>query len=132
MPPPGSRSRISLDGGTTWQSLPLGAGGTWSYDWNGLRDNGTYIFLVRATDIAGNLEHTAKVTIVVGNQPPSVSLTPLWLDFGSAKVTIKSGSLPVAGASITVKDPQGRWPDAVFSYGGSNSANQILLVGPHG
>ena len=31
-------------------------------------------FLVRASDNAGNQEHTAKVTIVVGNQAPSVSL----------------------------------------------------------
>ena len=32
-----SGAEISLDGGTTWQKLPLGAGDTWFYDWNSLR-----------------------------------------------------------------------------------------------
>jgi hypothetical protein len=127
-----SGAEISLDGGTTWQSLPLGEGDTWFYDWNGLRDNGTYTFLVRASDNAGNQEHTAKVTIVVGNQAPSVSITPLWLDLGSASVSIQKGSLLVAGASITVKDPLGHWPAAVFSYTGADLPTKFSWLGRMG
>jgi hypothetical protein len=125
-------AQISLDDGATWQSLPLGAGDAWSYDWNSLRNNGTYTFLVRATDYAGNLEHPAKVTIVVGNQAPKVSITPLWLDFGSASVSFNTGSLPIAGASITVQDPKDRWPEAVFSYTGSALPTKFSWLGRMG
>jgi hypothetical protein len=125
-------AQISLDKGTTWQNLPLGTGDTWSYDWNSRRNNGTYTFLVRATDNAGNLEHTASATVVVDNQAPDVSLTPLWLDFLSANVSIRNGSLSVAGASITVKDPLGRWPPATFSYIGSNLPTKFIWLGKMG
>jgi hypothetical protein len=125
-------TEISLNGGATWQNLPLGGGDTWSYDWNSLRNNGTYTFLVRATDNAGNLEHSARVTIVVGNQAPSVYLTPFWLDIGSARVNIRSGSLPVAGASITVKDTKSRWLEAVFSYSGSALPTKFVWLGRMG
>ena len=125
-------AEISLDNGATWQNLPLGSGDAWSYDWDCLRSNGTYVFLVRASDHAGNQEHTARVTIVVGNQAPSVSLTALWLDLGSASVSIHPGSLPVAGASLTVQDPLGRWPSAVFSYTGTNLPTKFVWLGKMG
>jgi hypothetical protein len=127
-----SETQISLDGGTTWQSLPLGSGGAWADDWNGLRANGTYTIEVRASDNASNQEHTAKVTLVVGNQAPSASITPLWLDFGSANVSFKLGSLPIAGARITVSDPLGRWPAAVFDYSGSNLPGKFSWLGRMG
>jgi hypothetical protein len=127
-----SSAQISLDDGATWQSLPLSVGDAWSYDWDCLRSNGTYVFLVRASDHAGNQEHTARVTIVVGNQAPSVSLTALWLDLGSASVSIHPGSLPVAGASLTVQDPLGRWPSAVFSYTGTNLPTKFVWLGKMG
>lgn len=127
-----SETQISLDGGTTWQSLPLGSGGAWSDDWNSLRANGTYTIEVRASDNAGNQEHTAKATLVVGNQAPSVSITPLWLDFGSANVSFKPGSLPIAGGRITVSDPLGRWPAAVFDYSGSNLPGKFSWLGKMG
>ena len=127
-----SGAEISVDGGTTWQSLPLGSGGAWSKDWNGLRSNGTYTIEVRASDNAGNQEHTAKITLVVGNQAPNASITPLWLDFGSANVSFKPGSLSIAGARITVSDPLGRWPAAVFDYSGSNLPGKFSWLGRMG
>jgi hypothetical protein len=127
-----SGAEISLDGGTTWQSLPLGPGGAWSEDWNSLRGNGTYTIDVRASDQAGNQEHTARITIVVGNQAPRVSITPVWFDFGSASVSFSPGSLPIASARITVSDPKGRWPDAVFEYSGSNLPTKFSWLGRMG
>ena len=127
-----SGAEISLDGGTTWQSLPLGPSGAWSEDWNSLRGNGTYTIEVRASDQAGNQEHTARITIVVGNQAPRVSITPVWFDFGSASVSFNAGSLPIAGARITVSDPQGRWPNAVFEYSGSNLPTKFSWLGRMG
>jgi len=56
-----------------------------------------------------------------------VSLTPLWLDFLSANVSICNGSLQWAGASITVKDP---WDvgHCYFLLHRFEPANQIYLV----
>jgi hypothetical protein len=127
-----SGAEISLDGSTTWQSLPLGPGGAWSVDWNSLRGNGTYTIDVRASDNAGNQEHTAHITIVVGNQAPRVSITPLWFDFEIASVSFNPGSLSIAGARITVSDPQGRWPNAVFEYSGSNLPTKFSWLGRMG
>jgi hypothetical protein len=127
-----SETQISLDGGTTWKTLPLGSGNAWFNDWNGLRSNGTYTIEVRASDNAGNQEHTARVTLVVGNQAPSASITPLWLDFGTANVSFKPGSLPIAGTRITVSDPLGRWPAAVFDYSGSNLPGKFSWLGRMG
>jgi hypothetical protein len=127
-----AEAQISLDGGTTWQPLPLGSGGAWSEDWNSLRENGTYTIEVRASDNAGNQEQHAKVTLVVGNQVPSASITPIWFDFAPASVSFKSGSLPIAGACITVADPSGRWPSAVFDYRGSNLPGRFAWLGKMG
>jgi hypothetical protein len=101
-------------------------------EWNSLRGNGTYTIEVRASDQAGNQEHTARITIEVGNQAPRVSITPVWFDFGSASVSFNAGSLPIAGARITVSDPQGRWPNAVFEYSGSNLPTKFSWLGRMG
>ena len=127
-----SETQISLDGGINWKTLPLGSGNAWFNDWTSLHSNGTYTIEVRASDNAGNQEHTAKVTLIVGNQPPSVSITPLWLDFGSASVSFKPGSLPIAGARITVSDPLSRWPAAEFEYVGSNLPGKFSWLGKMG
>jgi hypothetical protein len=126
-------AEISLDDGATWLPLTLGAGGSWSYTWDTAHiSNGAHTILVRAVDVAGNQEHTAKITIVVSNAPPAVSITPLWTVFGQANVSIQAGSSPVSGATITVSDPDGRWPDAVFVYSGSNLPTVFTWLGRMG
>jgi hypothetical protein len=124
---------ISLDGGATWLPLTLGVGGSWSYTWDTAHiSNGAHTILVRAVDIAGNQEHTAQITIVVSNAPPTVSITPLWTVFGKANVSIEAGSSPVERATITVSDPDARWPDAVFAYNSSNLPTEFTWLGRMG
>jgi hypothetical protein len=128
-----AEAKISLDGGTTWLPLPLGTTGSWSYTWDTAHfSNGAHTILVRATDIAGNQEHTAQITIIVTNEPPSVRITPLWTVFGTADVSISAGSSPVSGATITVSDPDGRWPDAVTEYNGNNLPDKFSWLGRMG
>jgi hypothetical protein len=66
-------AEISVDGGTTWIPLAMN-GGSWSYTWDtNTVPNGTYLLLVRASDVAGNMERTAQITVVVANKEPEVS-----------------------------------------------------------
>jgi len=67
-------AEISVDGGTTWIPLAMN-GGSWSYTWDtNSVPNGTYLLLVRASDVAGNMERTAHITVVVANKEPEVSI----------------------------------------------------------
>ncbi len=98
-------AQISLDGGSTWQSLGLNPDGTWSYTWD-LRQasNGKHTILVRAADLAGNLEQTARITVVVANLGPSISITKSWWLYQTAEVKMAGGVLPISGARIVVSD----------------------------
>lgn len=70
-------TEISLNGGDSWNILSSGSG-LWSYSWDTRAiPNGTYTVLVRATDRAGNLESTARITVIVQNAPPTKTPTPL-------------------------------------------------------
>jgi len=100
-------ARISLDNGATWSPLPV-TGGNWSYLWDtGKYSNGTYNILVSGTDVAGNVEHTAHLTVVVANQGPDVSITKAWVIWQTATVTITKHVLPVTGAHITISHQGG-------------------------
>ncbi|MGD0610304.1 MAG: Ig-like domain-containing protein [Anaerolineales bacterium] len=126
-------AEITLDNGKTWQPLSLGTDGSWSLSWNTFKvPNGTYLVQVRATDKAGNQEHTAQVTVVVSNTPPSVSISPVWVIWGPAQVAIHPGSSPVKGARITVSDREKRWPDAVTDYGASDLPSSFTWLGRMG
>jgi hypothetical protein len=95
-------AEISLDGETTWSPLVV-TGGSWSYVWDtGKYTNGTYQVYVRGTDNAGNIEHTAHITITVANQGPSVSITKDWVIWQAAAVKITTHVLPVVGAHISI------------------------------
>jgi len=77
-----SEAEVSLDGGNTWQPLQM-TGNDWSFTWNTTSaPNGTYDLLVRASDQAGNRENTARITVVVFNQPtpeiiPTLAITTI-------------------------------------------------------
>lgn len=96
---------ISLDGGATWLPLPLNPDGSWSYTWDTTGvPNGSHVVLVEAGDLAGNQEHTARITVVVANLGPSVSITDSFWVWQEAEVGFSAGVLPITGARIVVSD----------------------------
>lgn len=98
-------AQISLDNGASWQPLGLDPDGTWSYTWD-IRQasNGKHIIQVRASDLAGNLEQTARITVLVANLGPSISITKSWWLYQTAEVKMAGGVLPISGARIVVSD----------------------------
>jgi len=83
----GEGVRISLDGGTTWQTAVV-SGTTWSYDNTAtpLAD-GTYTVQVQVIDTAGNLGQSASQNVVIDSTPPAASET-----IAIASITTDSGS----------------------------------------
>jgi hypothetical protein len=98
-------AQISLDNGSSWQPLTLKPDGTWSYTWDITQaSNGKHIILVRTSDHAGNLEQTARITVLVANLGPSISITKSWWLYQTADVKMAGGVLPISGARIVVSD----------------------------
>ena len=98
-------AQISLDGGSTWQPLAINPDGSWSYTWDTTTvANGPHEVLVSAGDQAGNLEHTARITVIVANLGPSVSITESFWIYQQAEVGFSAGFLPITSARIVVSD----------------------------
>ena len=111
-------AEVSIDNGANWQALPaIDSAGNWSFVWDttGVA-NGTYTVFVRATDLAGNQEHTAQVTVIVSNQAPFIKIAAEWWIWEAGQLVVEEGSSPITGVTITVSDPKGRWPNRVWSY----------------
>jgi hypothetical protein len=107
--------QISLDGGSTWQPLAVNPDGSWSYTWDTTTvANGPHLVLVSAGDLAGNQEHTARITVIVANLGPSVSITESFWFYQQAEVGFSAGILPITGARIVVSD--GGEHSRTFSY----------------
>jgi len=110
---------ISLDGGSTWQPLAASPDGSWSYTWDTTTvANGPHVVLVSAGDLAGNQEHTARITVIVANLGPAVSITELFWIYQQAEVGFSAGILPITGARIVVSD--GGEHSRTFSYSASS------------
>ena len=111
-------AEVSIDNGANWQALPaIDSAGNWSFVWDttGVA-NGTYTVFVRATDLAGNQEHTAQVTVIVSNPAPFIKIAAEWWIWEAGQLVVEEGSSPISGLTITVSDPKGRWPNRVWSY----------------
>jgi hypothetical protein len=118
---------LSLDSGKTWQALTL-VNEIWRYDWYTTPlSNGLYPVIARARDSAGNVQSPGTtVTILAANHPPFVEVQERWNIWESGAVSIRdNGGLPVDGVRVTIRDPQGRWPDVVQEYSLRNLPGSI-------
>lgn len=116
---------ISLDGGATWQATVLSSEG-WSYDWDTATiPNGIYTVQIRATDVAGNQENPTPLTLVVNNLPPHVKITDFWWIWQSGKFKISPNTFAIGELTVTITDPQGRWPSVVFTYNPNTTSSDV-------
>lgn len=105
--------------GTGWVNVSF-SGGAWSYAWNSTAvSNGSYTLQARSVDTAGNVSVTASVTVIVNNTLPFVNLPGSWYIWDAVSIVVKEGALPLAGAKITISDPQGRWTARTINYNGA-------------
>jgi len=145
---------ISFDGGQNWSSLER-TGGDWRSSWDSSEmPNGTYVVLARASDVAGNLESTARVTLRVDNLSPMVDIPESWPVGQPGKLIVEEGGIGLDGAEIVFSDgeivlenqkysasevPQavtwdGRLPDGTFAAPGEYGVKVFAwdLVGNQG
>jgi hypothetical protein len=108
---------ISFDSGQSWEALEL-RGLDWSTSWDtsGLT-NGRYPVWARARDVAGHLESTAEVTLLVDNLPPFVDLQDSWPVEESGALTVEEADIGLAGVSIEIFDNQTRLLSREFTPG---------------
>lgn len=69
---------MSLNGGLSWQSVQL-EGGEWQLDWDTRSvEDGTYVVMARAQDVAGNSGSSGQVILRVDNRAPVVDIPASW------------------------------------------------------
>ena len=101
---------LSLDNGISWLPLVLEEN-EWRYAWDTHSvPDGWYDILARATDLAGNLEHTARTQVLIANGPPIVEIPERWLIWEEAPLNIEEQNAPLARVTVLVIDPTERWP----------------------
>lgn len=123
-----ARVEISLDKGKTWQALRL-VNEIWRYDWDTTQlPNGSYPVIVRARDVAGNVQAPGiNVTVLAANHPPQVDVQERWNIWEQGAVSVRdNGGVPVDGVRVTIRDPLGRWPELVQEYSLRNLPGSIV------
>jgi len=98
-------AQYSVDGGSSWSSLPVAADGTYSVvvDTTGL-PGGATTFVVRAYDQAG-LAGTNSISGVVANAGPTVTLTGTWFLSQSGSLSVKAGDTAISRVIVSICDP---------------------------
>ena len=99
-----STIEISFDEGQSWSSMER-AGGDWRSSWDSSEmPNGTYVVLARASDVAGNLESTARVTLRADNLPPLVDIPESWPVGQPGTLVVEEGGIGLDGVEVIISD----------------------------
>ncbi|MGH2621985.1 MAG: OmpL47-type beta-barrel domain-containing protein [Anaerolineales bacterium] len=132
---------ISYDGGQTWAPLKLDRS-EWGDNWDTRSvPNGTYVILARASDVAGHLESTAKVTLRVDNLAPIVDIPDSWLVGELASLVVQEQGIGLAGVQILIQDGEQTlftWPHtpelipSTISWDGVMPDGSVAAPGEYG
>lgn len=115
---------LSYDGSKVWVPLILSPDGKWAYGFDTTKvPDGIYTIVVRTVDVAGNTvvgdgnsDSGAHITVTVNNAPPHIKLTPEWFIWDGGELVINSDYFPVRAGSVTISDPQNRWPKVEIPF----------------
>lgn len=108
--------QISTDNGHTWTALTPTSTGEWRYFWDTRRyENDLRPVIVRAEDLAGNLEGSAHVTLRLANQPPKVSLQESWWIWEAGQLAVRERFIPVAEIRVRIGCLDGQ-PDVKLTF----------------
>jgi hypothetical protein len=114
---------LSYDGGKTWVLTTLSTDGKWTYDFDTTKvEDGIYTIIVRTIDVAGNTvvstdNSGAHIAVIINNTPPHIQLTPEWFIWDSGELVIKTEYFPLESGTVTISDPQHRWPKVEIPFG---------------
>ncbi len=139
-----SSVQVSLDGGINWSAAQPQSPGdfsAWSYRWNQIPSEGTYLIRSRATDGVGNVETPSSGSrVVVDWTPPrvgSVSPPPGGQDVPvNTTVTVNfleenpMNAASINPATFTVKDEDGKPVPGTVSYDPANKRAVFLPSQP--
>jgi hypothetical protein len=83
--------------------------------------DGIYVIIVRTTDMAGNIvigndSSGAHIGVIINNAPPHIKLTPEWFIWDSGELSIKTEYFPLKSGTVTIFDPQNRWPKVEIPF----------------
>jgi hypothetical protein len=116
-------AQISLNGGTTWRGLDL-TGESWNYSWDTRTvPNGSYTVQVRAADNAGNLEMTARITVIVDNEGPRVNISKQWMIWETASMSVKDSGIGIRGATLVIHG--GMYGERRYRWSAGNIPNRF-------
>jgi hypothetical protein len=108
--------QLSTDEGQTWIDLPASSAGLWRYTWQTKPlENGLYPVIARAMDAAGNVNPGARVTLLLANHPPKVSVQESWWIWEAGELVVRKRFLAVKEISLRIACLDGQ-PDVKLNF----------------
>lgn len=118
---------ISLDEGETWETIANGCP-AWIYTWDmrGIPD-GKYKLIVRAKDVAGNIEKAVPISLWLDKQPPSIEFSESWIV--GENPWLKVEDLGVGLERVEVIIHGGEQGISIYAYRAGESPDVLLWDG---
>jgi hypothetical protein len=108
--------QISTDEGSTWLDLAVAADGVWRYIWDTRHvPNDLRPVMARAEDLAGNVEGSAHVTLLLANQPPKVSIQESWWIWEAGSLSVHKRFIPIQEIRVQIGCLDGQ-PDVKLKF----------------